>query len=191
MVGDPVERRRREDRVHRRVDGQWLEQVRDHERDPRRRRPDAGAPRRSSRREPSSATTSPPGRRSSSCSVTRPEPQPASSTRSSPRSGSRSRTTEPQRVCGSATRSYVAASQSVPRSVPIPEYRGQAKTPPVARRGLRSRSDGRPVPERLSADAARGLDDDRARELVVQALLGGALRGRHEERDHPDEAARR
>jgi hypothetical protein len=47
-----------------------------------------------------------------SASVTRPEPQPASSTRSFPRRGSRSRTSRPQRCCGSAIRSYAAASQS-------------------------------------------------------------------------------
>ena len=114
VVGDPVERRGREDRVD------------------RRRRPAAAArprsatanatrsPNRASRSraastidgDASSATTCPSGRRSASCSVTRPEPQPASSTVSSPRSGSRSRTFEPQRVIGWATRSYEAPSQS-------------------------------------------------------------------------------
>ena len=55
--------------------------------------------------DPSSAITRPRGRRVASSSVTRPVPHPASSTRSSPWSGSRSSTARPQRVCGSATRS--------------------------------------------------------------------------------------
>ena len=55
--------------------------------------------------DPSRAMTRPSGSRDASCSVTRPVPQPASRTRSSPSSGSRSSTARPQRVIGSATRS--------------------------------------------------------------------------------------
>ena len=55
--------------------------------------------------EPSTAITRPSGSRSSSISVTRPEPQPASSTVSSPRSGSRSSTARPHSACGVPTRS--------------------------------------------------------------------------------------
>ena len=53
----------------------------------------------------STATTRPRGRRSSSIRVTRPEPQPASSTVSSPRSGSRSSTRSAHSTCGPETRS--------------------------------------------------------------------------------------
>ena len=53
----------------------------------------------------SRATTEMPGNRSRSCSVTRPLPQPASSTRSSPARSSRSRTAPPHRAWGSAMRS--------------------------------------------------------------------------------------
>ncbi len=55
--------------------------------------------------DPSTATTAPRGRRSASSSVTLPLPQPASMTRSSPRSGSLSSTAAPQAVIGFATRS--------------------------------------------------------------------------------------
>lgn len=55
--------------------------------------------------EASTATTRPRGSRSRSCSVTRPLPQPASSTRSSPAKRSRGKTLLPQRVIGSAIRS--------------------------------------------------------------------------------------
>ena len=53
----------------------------------------------------STATTCPSGSRSSSIAVTRPEPQPASSTVSSPRSGSRSSTASAHATCGVETRS--------------------------------------------------------------------------------------
>ena len=53
----------------------------------------------------STATTCPSGSRSSSSAVTRPEPQPASSTVSSPRSGSRSSTALAISTCGVETRS--------------------------------------------------------------------------------------
>ena len=61
----------------------------------RRGRPGARARRRSSRPTASTPITRPPGRRSSSASVTRPEPQPASMTVSSPVSGRRSSTSRP------------------------------------------------------------------------------------------------
>ena len=60
----------------------------------------------------STAYTRPRGTRSASSAVTRPEPQPASSTTSSPDSASRSSCSRAHASCGSETRSYVAASQS-------------------------------------------------------------------------------
>ncbi len=60
----------------------------------------------------STAITLPFGTRSMTISVTRPLPQPASSTVSSPRSSSRSITAAAHSTCGVETRSYVAASQS-------------------------------------------------------------------------------
>ena len=55
--------------------------------------------------EPSTATTSPRGSRSTSAAVTRPVPQPASSTRSSPRRSSRSSTSRPIASSGPDMRS--------------------------------------------------------------------------------------
>ena len=55
--------------------------------------------------DPSTANTWPSGSRSCSTCVTRPEPQPASSTVSSPFSGSRSSTSSAHSNCGSETRS--------------------------------------------------------------------------------------
>ena len=87
VVGDPVERRGREDRVDRRpAEGQRRAEVGDDVRRPGRR---TGARRARGPRRPSPASrraamTRPRGRRSRSSSVTRPVPQPASRTVSSP-----------------------------------------------------------------------------------------------------------
>ncbi len=71
--------------------------------------------------EPSTATTRPRGSRSTSRSVTRPVPQPASITRSSPWSSSRPTTASPHRVIGDAKRSYVTASHSRLTTARLPE----------------------------------------------------------------------
>jgi hypothetical protein len=97
VVGDPVERRRREDGVD--PLGSEVERgevaTRSSARSPRRSRAasiiDAEA---------STPMTRPCSRRAASASVTRPEPQPASSTVSSPRSGRRSRTSSPISAIG-------------------------------------------------------------------------------------------
>ncbi len=81
MVGDPVEGGGREDRV----DGLGRARARPgRTRTPRRGRRGACGSRSTIAALPSTATTAPFGTRSSSTSVTRPVPQPASSTRSSP-----------------------------------------------------------------------------------------------------------
>src|SRR4051794_22928319 len=61
---------------------------------------------------PSTAITVPSGTRCASTSVTRPVPQPASRTHSSPRRSSRSMTSRAIASCGSDTRSYELASHS-------------------------------------------------------------------------------
>ena len=107
MVVDPVKRRRREDHVERRLVGEGtvnLEQVRLDERDPPIEIRQGSARFGEHRRRQVGADNPPVGSRSSSWAVTLPEPQPASSTSSSPRSGSRSSTLAPQPACGCATR---------------------------------------------------------------------------------------
>src|SRR5579884_4387581 len=68
--------------------------------------------------ERSTAITWPRGRRSSSSAVSRPLPQPASTTVSSPRSGRRARMRAPHVMCGFEMRWYVAASHSATVELP-------------------------------------------------------------------------
>ena len=106
VVGDPVEGRGRQDRVDRPFDRQRARRGRRRRTRPGRRTRQPLARgldhrRRTVERDDPAARAA----ASASSSVTRPLPQPASRTRSSPSSGSRSSTTDPQRVIGAATRS--------------------------------------------------------------------------------------
>ncbi len=90
--------------------------------------------------EPSSATTRPRGRRFASSSVTRPLPQPASRTRSSPSSGSRSRTARPPA-------GLRVGDPVVGPGVPVARHRSLVVRRPV-RRARRTTSAGAPAPSR-------------------------------------------
>ncbi len=123
---------------------------------------------------PSTAITLPSGTRSSSSSVTRPVPQPASSTRSSPRRSRRSMTSRAIVNCGSDCRSYEAAFHSRGGiRLYVIAYGGQLHwvgTAAGRRRGRRRRLRAVGAVARLVALRALRLGAPAAREVLHEAV---------------------
>ena len=139
---------------------------------PRRARPST-APRRPRTRGPRA-----PGRPASP--VTRPEPQPASSTTSSPSSGSRASCSSAQPNWGSETRSYVAASQS--RRRPSRPASSASPSRPASRQAAhrgrpgRSRSRSkRPIASPWSSVSAMSSSPFRSRCLISGSISNRAV----------------